>query len=291
MQGMPSASDIRICERITREHGKTFYFSTYMLPAEKRRAVWAVYAYCRLADDIVDRAAARNVTVEEAYSELAAWEAQLDSPVDAVPRAFALVRSHWRIDATPARDLLRGLRMDLDNRRYATWEELAQYCYCVASTVGLLVTPILGVRDERAWEYARDLGMAMQLTNILRDVGEDFRLGRVYLPLEDLERFGYPLSALAQGVVDDAFRSLMAFEIERARSYYRAARPGVAMLERSGQMSVLAASSLYGSILGRIESNDYDVFTRRAHLPLSGKVLRLPSILFGFLQLRTSSFG
>jgi phytoene synthase len=138
--------------------------------------------------------------------------------------------------------------------------------------VGLLTLPILGYRSARALEHAIDLGRAMQLTNILRDVGEDARRGRVYLPVDEMRRFGYSMSRLMDGIVDDAFRELMAFQIDRARDLYDRARPGIALLDPSARLTVHLASVLYGQILNRIEANDCDVFSRRAHLSLPAKL-------------------
>jgi len=166
---------------------------------------------------------------------------------------------------------LRGARRDITIRRYATYEELREYCYLVASTVGLLTAPILGYRDG-ALDYGVALGRAMQMTNILRDVGEDARMDRIYLPAEDLERFGCTEASILGGVVDDGFVQMMKFQIERVRQMYALAEPGIALLGAESRYTVRVALSLYRRILDRIEHNGYDVFTRRAFVPISTKL-------------------
>jgi phytoene synthase len=167
--------------------------------------------------------------------------------------------------------LLEGTRRDIAVQRYATYEELLEYCYLVASTVGLLVTPVLGYAPG-ALEYGVALGRAMQMTNILRDVGEDARMGRIYLPSEDLHRFGYSEEKLLGGVIDGDFVALMKFQVARVRELYRAAAPGIALLSPESRYTVRLALVLYGRILERIEVNEYDVFTRRAYVPIRTKL-------------------
>jgi phytoene synthase len=244
------------------------------LPYAKRRAVWAVYAFCRTADDIVDR----NTNAAERLDAINAWEVQLHAAYAgraSTPIFTALADAAARYDVPlhAALDLLRGARMDVTVSRYATYREVSDYCYLVASTVGVLVTPIFGTLDAAAPRYAAVLGQAMQLTNILRDVGEDAQLGRIYLPAEDLRRFGYGEADLLAGVVDERFVALMRFEVERARALYREAEPGIALLQPDSRYAVRLALHLYRGILDAIESNRYDVFTRRAFVPLSAKIL------------------
>ncbi len=262
------------CGEIARVKSKSFYLSSRFLPYEKRRAVWAVYAFCRTADDIVDR----NTSPAGRLDAINAWELQLHAAYAgraSTPVFIALADAAARFDIPlhAALDLLRGARMDVTVNRYATYRELAGYCYLVASTVGVLVTPILGALDDAAPRYAVVLGQAMQLTNILRDVGEDAQLGRVYLPAEDLHSFGYGEDDLFAGAVDARFVALMRFEIERARALYREAEPGIALLQPDSRYAVRLALHLYRGILDAIESNRYDVFSRRAFVPLSAKIL------------------
>ena len=261
------------CREITRIASKTFYLASLFLASEKRRAVWAVYAFCRTADDLVDRAApaAERLAGLDALEAklLAAARGRADDPIFV---AYADAANRFGIPLAPALALLRGARMDVTIRRYATYAELCEYCYLVASTVGLLVSPILGYASVEALEYGVMLGRAMQLTNILRDVGEDASMGRVYLPAEDLTRFGYAEDRVFAQVVDENFVALMRFQIERVRALYAAAEPGVTMLSAESRYTVRLALSLYRRILDSIELNGYDVFRRRAYVPLRSKI-------------------
>lgn len=274
------------CRRVTRRHAHAFYFALRFLPPEQRQAIWAIYAVCRHADDLVDRAPA-TATRAELLARLDRWEQRLHAGETGTPilRAFADARDRFGIPLEPLGDLLDGMRMDLTRTRYATWEELQRYCYCVAGTVGLLCIPVLGYDGAaETREYAATLGVAMQLTNILRDVGADAALGRVYLPQDELAAFGYGEEQIAARIVDGAFRALMRFQIARARSLYRASAPGIARLHRTGRLPVQAAATFYGGILGRIEAIDYRVYTERAALSTSGKLARLLGIWW---QVRT----
>ncbi len=274
----PSAPDLRAayaaCREITRVASKTFYLASLFLGAEKRRAVWAVYAFCRTADDVVDRTAPagdRLATLDELERKLvAALAGHADEPIFV---AYADAAQRFEIPLEPALALLRGARMDVTVRRYRTYEELCEYCYLVASTVGLLVSPILGYSSPEALRYGVTLGRAMQLTNILRDVGEDALMGRIYLPTEDLERFGYPESNVFEAVIDEKFVALMEFQIKRVRELYAQAEPGIAMLAPESRYTVRLALSLYSRILQAIELNGYDVFGKRAYVPLRSKML------------------
>jgi 15-cis-phytoene synthase len=263
----------RVCREIAKHHSKTFYLSSLFLNRERRRAVWAVYAFCRTADDLVDRSA----PAVERLAALDAWERGLraaylgeaDHPIFA---AFADAARRFAIPLEPALDLLRGARMDVTVDRYATYAELHAYCYLVASTVGQLVLPILGALSPDAERYAIALGRAMQMTNILRDVGEDARLGRIYLPLEDLDRFGCSEVAILNGTLDERFVALMRFQVGRVRALYREAEPGIDLLAPESRYTVRLALSLYQQILDRIEANRYDAFGRRAYVPLGAKL-------------------
>ena len=262
-----------LCGEIARVHSKSFSLSLQFLPREKRRAVRAVYAFCRTADDIVDR----DALPDERLAAIDVWEGELHAAYAGratapILVAFADAAARYDVPLRAALDLLRGARMDVTVNRYATYEDLRSYCYLVASTVGVLVTPILGALDEYALPDAIALGHAMQLTNILRDVGEDARMNRIYLPAEEMERFGYGEADLFAGRVDERFAALMRFQIERARQLYRDAEPGIARLEPESRYAVRLALHLYRSILDAIEANGYDVFSRRAFVPLHSKL-------------------
>ena len=273
--------DWRRCAEIARAYGQTFYFASHFLPPSRRQAIHATYAWCRIADDLADGAG----DLDEAASALDAWERQLDAPADPVAVAFAIARERFGVPDAPARDLLHGVRMDLEHRPFADWQELSRYCYHVAGTVGLLVAPVLGCRDDAALPHAINLGIAMQVTNILRDVGEDARRGRLYLPLSDLAMFDCDPDAVLACRPNGRFRELVAFEIDRARGLYADARRGIPALAPSGRMTTLAGGSLYATILTRIEEMDYDVFASRAHVPTRRKLGALPGVAAAFVRL------
>ncbi|MGQ9814509.1 MAG: phytoene/squalene synthase family protein [Candidatus Roseilinea sp.] len=198
--------------------------------------------------------------------------------------AWAEVRDRYEIPQQYVEELIDGCAMDLTIQRYQTFEELQLYCYRVASTVGLISMHIIGLEDdspksaENARTAAIQLGVALQLTNILRDVGEDLSLGRIYLPQEDLQRFGYTEADLHNAVVDDRFKALMRFQIERVNNLYDANLPGIACLKPEGRLAVGAAIMLYRGILRRIMDNDFDVFRKRAYLSTFEKIRMMPSI-------------
>ncbi len=264
----------RLCRDITRANSKTFYLSTLFVPPEKRRAIWAVYAFCRTADDIVDQ----NTPAAERLAALERWECGLIDAFDGQAShpifvALADAVERFAIPIEPALALLRGAQLDVTVRRYATYDDLREYCYLVASTVGLLTAPVLGYANERALGYGVALGRAMQMTNILRDVGEDAQMGRIYLPAEDLQRFGYTESSVFENVVDDAFVALMKFQIARVRALYAEAEPGIPLLSVESRYTVRLALTLYRRILDAIEANGYDVYTKRAYVPFRSKML------------------
>ncbi|MGD2182253.1 15-cis-phytoene synthase CrtB [Lusitaniella coriacea] len=278
------------CRQITAKHSKTFYLGTLLMPPEKRQGIWAIYNWCRRTDELVDGAQACFTTPET----LDLWEQQLESvfagcPIDDTDVALVDTLGRFPIEIQPFRDMIAGQRMDLYRSRYETFEELKLYCYRVAGTVGLMTSPVLGF-DERyqtaPWntpeekalviEQAIKLGIAKQLTNILRDVGEDAQRGRIYLPLEDLALFDYTEEELLKGVVDERWRELMRFEIQRARKFYTEAEKGVGALSIDARWAVWAALMLYRGIFEAIERNDYDVFARRAFVPKLRKLTYLP---------------
>jgi len=271
----------RHCRDIARTNSKTFYLSSLFLAPEKRRAVWAVYAFCRTADDIVDQvtpASERLAAID--YWERALLAAYSGHPDDPITVALYDAVSRFEIPLQPALDLLRGARLDITVRRYATYDDLREYCYLVASTVGLLTSPILGYTADAALDYGVALGRAMQMTNILRDVGEDARMGRIYLPLDEMKQFGYTESSLFEEVVDDAFIALMKFQIDRVRRLYAEAEPGIVMLAPESRYTVRLALTLYRRILNSIEANRYDVYTKRAYVPFRSKMLAALTVAF-----------
>jgi phytoene synthase len=265
-------------EKITAWHSKSFYFASGLLPEEKRLAVRALYAFCRTVDDIVDES-----SEGERDPRLEYWRGMVETTSfaahDLVAAAWADTLTRYHIPRHYALQLIDGVARDLSQVRYQTFEELATYCYGVASTVGLMSMYIVGFQSNDAVPYAIKLGVALQMTNILRDVGEDYRNGRLYLPREELAFYGIQESEIAEGHTTDHWRQFMKFQIERTRQLYEDSWAGVKMLEREGQLAIGAASVFYQGILDEIESNDYDVFTRRASLSAWGKVSRLPALM------------
>ena len=267
-------------------HARTFAFGSRFLSPARRDAVTAAYAYCRVADDLVDGSAGATA---ETMTALDAWTAELFEPRHPIAVAFAVARRRYDIPLKPVLDLLDGVRQDLLPEWFATWDDLRAYCYRVAGTVGLIAAPIFGCAAEDALTHAVDLGIAMQLTNILRDVAEDAALGRMYLPLDDLARFGVSPERLLAGNPDGDITRLMRFEIARARTYYRSGRQGIPALCPSGRLTTIAISHLYSRILERIEAQDCDPFFGRAHLSTRRKLRAMPAITADFLWLQVSS--
>lgn len=263
------------CARIIRSNSRTFYLASSLLPEPKRRAVRALYAFCRATDDIIDETPP-GADVDELLSN---WRARLSLPTtayDPVPLAWADTKARFRIPYGYEAQLIEGIARDLRQNRYQTFAELADYCYGVASTVGLMVMHVIEFESEAALPYAVKLGVALQMTNILRDVGLDWQVGRLYLPLDELARFGLCEADVASGAVDERWRAFMRFQIERTRALYAAAEPGIALLAPEGRFAIAAAADLYQAILGEIERQDYDVFSRRAHVSALGKLRRMP---------------
>lgn len=265
----------RICAEVTRLNSKSFFFSSQFLPPQKRRDIRAFYAFCRTSDDVVDRPS------EDVALALARWITIVHTP-GSVPNhpvlcAWRDVEQRYAVPTLLVDELLAGMAMDLAMHRYQTFEDLWLYCYRVASVVGLISMHIIGYQPG-AESYAIKLGVALQLTNILRDVGEDARRGRIYLPQEDLARFGLTDADIFAGCRDERFQALMRFQIARADALYDASWPGIAMLNPDGQLAVAAASEVYRGILRRIERNQFDVFTRRAQVPLHSKLLILGNV-------------
>jgi phytoene synthase len=272
---VPTKADWRACETLASGHGRSFYLASRLLPPARKRAVLATYAWCRITDDIVDRATAQGP--EATSAALDAWAAELVEPRHSVAIAFAAARQCFGVPDGPARDLLTGVRMDILPGAYASWDQLRTYCFHVAGTVGLMVAPILGCDDPGTYRHAADLGIAMQLTNILRDVAEDAAMGRLYLPLDEVAAFGCDSEAILAGIPGAGFRDLMAFQVARARRLYREAHAGVPTLAPSGRLATLAAARLYAGILDEIEAMGHDVFRGRAVVPSSRKARLLAS--------------
>lgn len=268
------------CESITSVHSRSFYVASALLPLPKRYAVRALYAFCRVTDDIVDRGE------HDPYTRLQLWRQQVLQPNppedDPIALAWVDTRLRYGIPTRYIEQLIDGVARDLGPVRYQTFEDLTAYCYGVASMVGLMSMHIIGYAGPQAIPYAIKLGVALQVTNILRDIAEDWRSGRLYLPQADLARFGLSEADIAQGVatgvVTEAWRAFMHDQIERNRQLYQEALPGIRKLDPNGRFAIQAAAELYRAILDDIQTNDYNVFIRRARIGAWGKLRRLPGI-------------
>ncbi|HZJ53048.1 MAG TPA: squalene/phytoene synthase family protein [Myxococcaceae bacterium] len=288
----------RTARAVTRQHARSFSFASLLLFGARRRAAFALYAFCRRLDDLVDqgegdgeplprRLARARALIAGLYLERPHLADTTRGPVDARAAAepadgawdaaeIAALHDTIRrfgVPEQPFQDLVTGMEMDVAGHRYASFTDLDLYCYRVAGTVGLLLCPVLGTSDARAAGAAADLGRAMQLTNILRDVREDLARGRVYLPEDELAAFGLSREDLTRGVVDDRWQAFMRCQLARARAYYARAAAGVKWLTGFGaQRMVKLMGALYGGILADIEARGYDVFSARAHVPLGAKL-------------------
>ena len=255
------------CQQKAASSGSSFYYSFLFLPPERRRAITALYAFCREVDDVVDEGMDPQVSA----AKLAWWRAEVANlfagrPQHPVTRALEPHREAFGITAERLNEIIDGMEMDLRQTRYLDWAGLESYCYRVASVVGLLAAGIFGYRDERTLDYAKNLGIAFQLTNIIRDVGEDARKNRVYLPVEDLQRFGVPAADILQAKETPAFRSLMEFEAERARGYYQSAMSALPPQDRRAQRPGLIMAAIYRTLLEEIQREGFHVLTRRTSL-------------------------
>jgi len=267
---------LRACEQITRVNSRSFFLSSQLLPAAKRQAIRVLYAFCRTSDDIVDLP-----HESQPANRLANWLWLVSNrewaSLHPVLPAWHQTCQRFELPEHLVKELLAGVAMDLSINRYQSFEDLWLYCYRVASVVGLLSMRITGF-EEGAEPYAIKLGVALQLTNILRDVAEDAQRGRIYLPQEDLARFGLNDDDILAGVHDERFQALMEFEIVRARKLYAESWTGIGMLAPDSRLAVAAASRFYGAILDKIVEQNYNVFKQRAALSTSEKLRMLPKL-------------
>lgn len=261
------------CRRLHAEHGRTYFLATRLLPAAKRPFVHALYGLARYTDEIVDsldptRTAGQRADTLGRWSERFLDDLASGHSQDPVAAATVDTAVRWSIPAEHFEAFFRSMRMDLTVEHYDTYEDLYEYMYGSAAVVGLQMVPILQPRSERAHDHARDLGVAFQLTNFIRDVGEDLLRGRIYLPLAELAGHGVTAADVRARRVDDNWREALAEQIGRVRMLQARANPGIAMLHPSSQPAIAAASELYCGILDEVAINDYDVFTRRATVPI-----------------------
>lgn len=280
-----SSKDALYCQAVVRSHASTFHRASAALPPHKRRAVFAVYAFCRIADDLADAPSSR---AETAAAELVEHERGLHrmlrgQPEGPVFRELALAIDRYGLPVGPLQALIASVRLDISAPRYEDWPALSRYCAGVASTVGEVCAHIFGLPDEPAsrqlaLRHARILGVALQLTNILRDVGEDASIGRCYLPIADLARFGLTADLVMRRTLspeDERWRSLMAFQIARARALYEEALPGITLLDPDAQRCAMMCARGYSRILDAIEQNGYDSLGRRARVGIAARAALL----------------
>ena len=255
------------CQQKAAASGSSFYYSFLFLPANRRRAITALYAFCREVDDIVDECSDPQI----AATKLAWWRLELDrlysgQPQHPISLALQPVLAEFNLPQEQLLEIIDGMEMDLQQTRYLDFKALSLYCYRVASVVGLLAAEIFGYTDRRTQKYAHNLGMAFQLTNIIRDVGEDARRGRVYLPIEELKRFDVSVADILNARHSDNFRKLMEFQIERAEQYYAQAMSELPAGDRKTQFPGLVMAAIYRTVLDEIKRDGCLVLTQRTSL-------------------------
>jgi phytoene synthase len=255
------------CEDKTRQSGSSFYYSFMFLPRDKRRAITALYAFCREVDDVVDECSDAQV----ARTTLNWWRSQVaeiyvGKPQHPVAKALVPVVQQFNMSREHLLEIIDGMEMDLDQAHYPDFKSLQLYCYRVASVVGLLAAEIFGYTDRRTLKYAHDLGIAFQLTNIIRDVGEDARRNRIYLPMDELQQFGVTAAEILNAKETENFRKLMAFQIERAQRYYRQALEHLPEVDRKAQRTGLIMTAIYRATLDEVIASGCHVLKERVSL-------------------------
>lgn len=271
---MTLKASYRACEDIARERARNFYYAFTVLPKAKRRAICAMYAFMRYCDDISDSRGPGG----SKYDALDSWRSALEAALHGeygnspIMEAFHDAVRHFSIPPEYFHELIDGAQMDLSINRYQSFDDLYSYCYRVASVVGLVCIHIFGFHDQAAKDYAECCGVAFQLTNILRDVKEDAERDRIYIPLDDLETFGYSENDLINGVVNDKFHNMMRFEVRRTRDFYLKAKPLIHLIDRASRPGLAAMIGIYSSLLDRIEERGYNVYIERVALSTKEKL-------------------
>jgi phytoene synthase len=258
---------IQYCEDKAKKSGSSFYYSFMFLPGDKRRAITALYAFCREVDDVVDECTDELV----ARTTLNWWRTQVaqiygGTPQHPVAQALVPVIKQFDISQEHLLEIIDGMEMDLNQPRYPDFKSLQLYCYRVASVVGLLAAEIFGYNDRKTLKYAHDLGIAFQLTNIIRDVGEDARRNRIYLPMDELQRFGVKAADILNANESENFRKLMAFQIERAQRYYQQAMDQLPAGDRKAQLTGLIMAAIYQATLKEVAASGCHVLRERVSL-------------------------
>jgi len=261
------------CQEKCAASGSSFYYSFLFLPAERRRAIMALYAFCREVDDVVDECNDLSV----ASTKLAWWRQEVErvaegKPQHPVGQALKQVAPGINLPKEQLLEIIDGMEMDLQQARYLDFKGLSLYCYRVASVVGLLAAEIFGYRDRQTQKYAHDLGMAFQLTNIIRDIGEDARRGRIYIPMDELKQFNVPAADILNGKYSDNFTALMQFQYERAERYYEQALAQLPEVDRKSQRPGLIMAAIYRTLLAEIKDENFQVLHQRISLPPGRKL-------------------
>jgi phytoene synthase len=270
----------RAARDITRHHAKTFYFSSHTLPKEKRYHAYAVYAFCRYVDDEIDKVYSPEQLpfiveslksfVQKICNETP--EKNLDNQYPWI-LAFKTTTLSCEIPVTYYFDLLHGVLLDQNTVRIQNWDELREYCYYVAGVVGLMMTRVFGLEKREYEKEAINLGIAMQLTNILRDIHEDYQHNRIYIPQTELVTYGVSEEDIANQIINDSWKELLKFQIQRARNYYKKSEIGIKALPNNTQLTVWMMRVIYAEILTEIENRNYNIFQQRVHVSISKKLL------------------
>ncbi len=256
------------CQEKCAASGSSFYYSFLFLPAERRQAIMALYAFCREVDDVVDECNDLSV----ASTKLAWWRQEVERVAEGKPQhpvglALKKVAPGINLPKEQLLEIIDGMEMDLQQSRYLDFKGLSLYCYRVASVVGLLAAEIFGYQDRQTQKYAHDLGMAFQLTNIIRDIGEDARRGRIYIPMDELKQFNVPAADILNGKYSDNFTALMQFQYERAEKYYEQAFAQLPAIDRKNQRPGLIMAAIYRTLLAEIKDENFQVLLQRSSLP------------------------
>jgi len=263
-----------IAENITRKYSKTFYLASKFLPRDKRYALYTIYAICRISDDAVDTNTDnyRTKSLEKIKENINL--AYTDNKTDQkLIDAFRIIVQTYSIPKDYFDTFIEGMYMDIYKNRYENFNELYVYCCKVAGVVGLMTIKVLGCRDKEAEKYAVDLGIAIQLTNIIRDIKEDFSRGRIYLPKDEMEKFGVSENDIVRGILNNNLMELIKFQIKRAEQYYDDTTQGIPMiLDRTSRITICLMKEIYAAILDSVEKNKYDVFSKRAYVPMHKKI-------------------
>lgn len=276
-------------KQITRHYSKSFYFATRLLPVEKQWATFGLYGFCRYVDNLIDTPRKRDVA--QIFDEIECLRKELDLAYKTgesqhpVISAFIAVAIEYNIPHVYPEELLNGVIMDLTISRYKDFDELYTFCYRVAGVVGLMMTFVMGYSHADAFIYAEKLGIAMQLTNILRDIKEDKELDRIYIPVAELESYQITEADVKNERFSPQFKELMEFQVNRTRQYYQDAEPGIKMLDKKSRFAIYSALRIYSDILKKIEVRDYNPFPGRVYVP---RLFKIGILLREFVRVQTS---